>query len=426
MMFKRNVVIYSAIFLSLCQIAAPGFAATVELDNKIVPRFGSDGDNFGYSVAVYGATAIVGSYSDDAVGRYSGSAYIINMTDGSQIAKLTGSDTAANDVFGVSVAISENTAIIGSPADDDNGNASGSAYLFDVTTGEQVAKLTADDGSAGDQFGVSVDISGDTAIVSGHTDDDNGEDSGSAYLFDVTTGEQIAKLTASDAAAGDNFGYSVATSDTTAIVGSFSDGDNGAHSGSAYLFDVATGEQIAKLTADDGEVGDQFGISVAISDTTAIVGSISATGNVGNSGAVYLFDVTTGEQISKLTASDGVSGDGFGRSIAISGNIALVGSSTDEDDNGNQSGSVYVFDIMTGTQLAKLTASDGAEGDYFGVSVAISGTSAIIGTGSDSAYIYTLSGDYVPVAPVPLPAGMWLMITALGGLGIARRRAVSV
>jgi len=296
--------------------------------------------------------------------------------------KLTASDATVDDRFGVSVAISGNTALVGAVGDDDGGSASGSAYLFDVTTGNQIAKLTASDAALGDEFGVSVAISGNTALVGARFDDDGGIASGSAYLFDVTTGNQTARLTASDAALGDEFGVSVAISGNRALVGARFDDDGGSFSGSAYLFDVTTGNQIAKLTASDATAGDWFGSSVAISGNTALIGAVADDDRGSLSGSAYLFDVTTGNQIAKLTASDAAEGDVFGSSVAISGDTALVGAWGD-DDGGNNSGSVYLFDVTTGNQIAKLTASDAAGGDLFGFSVAISGNAALVGANGD-------------------------------------------
>jgi len=177
-----------------------------------------------------------------------------------QETKLTASDAAASDVFGRSVAISGNTALVGASGDDDDDDDtnSGSAYLFDITTGNQLFKLTASDAAALDFFGSSVAISGNTALVGAFGDDDGGSRSGSAYLFDITTGNQLFKLTASDAAAFDLFGKSVAISGNTALVGANGD-DAGPGSGSAYLFDITTGNQLAKLTASDAAALDFFG-----------------------------------------------------------------------------------------------------------------------------------------------------------------------
>ncbi|MCK4872461.1 MAG: SUMF1/EgtB/PvdO family nonheme iron enzyme [Phycisphaerales bacterium] len=373
---------------------------------KLLPSDGAEEDWFGDSVAIGATTAIVGARWDSDNGDDSGSAYLFDTTTGQQIAKVLASDGAAWDEFGDSVAISGATAIVGAYRDDDNGFDSGSAYLFDTATGQQIAKLLPTDGAASDGaeedfFGHSVAISGATAIVGAHGDDDNGSKSGSAYLFDATTGQQTAKLLPSDGAVDDQFGRSVAISGTTAIVGAFCDDDNGASSGSAYLFDTTTGQQVAKLLASDGAAYDCFGYSVAISGTTAIVGAYMDD-NGGNSGSAYLFDTTTGQQFAKLLPSDGAAYDWFGHSVAISGTAAIVGACED-DDNGDYSGSAYLFDTTTGLQIAKLLANDGAEGDYFGHSVAINGTTAIVGAPLDGDNGFNSGSAYLFDTDIPTP-----------------------
>ena len=151
--------------------------------------------------------------------------------------KLTAPDAASGDIFGFSVAIDGTRALAGAYGDDDNGSRSGSAYLFDTTTGSLLQKLTAPDAASGDIFGFSVAIDGTRALAGAYGDDDNGSRSGSAYLFDTTTGSLLQKLTAPDAASDDFFGLSVAIDGTRALVGAHLDDDNGSRSGSAYLFE---------------------------------------------------------------------------------------------------------------------------------------------------------------------------------------------
>ncbi|MCH7849523.1 MAG: FG-GAP repeat protein, partial [Planctomycetes bacterium] len=270
------------------------------------------------------------------------SAYLFDTTTGRQIDKLLAEDGAAFDYFGFSVAISDITAIVGAIYDDDNGILSGSAYLFDTTTGRQLFKLLPEDGAAFDRFGISVGISGATAIVGAYGADPNGAPSRSAYLFDTATGRQIAKLLPNDDAGAGSFGRSVAISGATAIVGAIS--------GSAYLFDTTTGEQIDRLLPNDGAAGDHFGTSVGLSGTTAIVGAPRHDDYGPWSGSAYLFDTTTGRQVAKLLRNDGAAKDSFGWSVAISGapgkETAIVGAYED-DDNGTNSGSAYLFDASS-------------------------------------------------------------------------------
>ena len=189
--------------------------------------------------------------------------------------KLTAPDGSTNDLFGYSVALWDNTALIGSYFDDDNGINSGSAYLFDTTTGSLLRKFTAPDASTWDVFGSSVALWDNTALIGSWGDDDHGGDSGSAYLFDTTTGSLLQKFTAPDGSAHDRFGLSVALSNNTALIGSHWDDDKGRQSGSAYLFDTTTGSLLQKFTAPDGSADDYFGSSVALSNNTAQIGRAS-------------------------------------------------------------------------------------------------------------------------------------------------------
>ena len=357
---------------------------------KLLADDGEPGDNFGQSIAISGDTALIGAWGNDDNGAFSGSVYLFYTHTGQQVFNLLPSDGAADDRFGVSVAMSGATAIVGAYLDGDNGNNSGSAYLFDITTGQQLFKLLPSDGAADDLFGHSVAISGTLAIAGAYGDDIQ---AGSAYLFNASTGEQLFKLLPDDGEVIDRFGFSVAISGAVAIVGAYGDDDNGDWSGSAYLFDTATGQQIFKLLPNDGSAFDSFGFSVAISGNTAIVGAFddSKNGRFGV-GSAYLFDTTTGQQLFKLLANDGAAGDSFGRSVAISGNTAISGSGGN-DDNGDSSGSAYLFDVTTGQQLTKLLPNDGAQAGRFGDSVAIGGGTAIVGAHYDdnfsgSAYLF--------------------------------------
>ena len=384
---------------------------------KLLAEDGEQYDWFGISAAISGDTAIVGAYQDDDNGSQSGSAYLFNTTTGKQIIKLLPNDGAPGDKFGRSVAIRNSPgvkiAIVGALFDDDNGVDSGSAYLFDVTTGQQISKLLPNDGAADDRFGYSVAISGGTAIVGAVGDDDNGSWSGSAYLFDIGDPRnpvQIAKLLACDGSSSEFFGHSVAISSNTAIVGVWAHYHHGVDTGAVYVYDVATGTQMAELLADDGMYADAFGKSVAISGApgseTAIVGAIGDDDNGQWSGSAYLFDLSDPKnplQVAKLLPDDGTPGDQFGESVAISGTIGIVGADID-DENGESSGSAYLFDTVKGVQLAKLLPGDGAAGDRFGYRVAVSGPPgmeiAIVGAffdddngaSSGSAYLFD-AGD---------------------------------
>ena len=357
MWFKSSLTIPAVAAISFCLIGGtsttPVYADLGDQLFKLLADDGAEDDRFSHSVSISGKLAIVGAWRDDDNGPQSGSAYLFDTATGRQIAKLLPNDGAATDFFGRSVAISGATAIVGAYSDNDNGELSGSAYLFDTTTGRQVAKLLADDGAAFDRFGRSVAISGAIAIVGAYNDDDNGSDSGSAYLFDISDPAnpvQAAKLLPTDGATSDWFGFSVAISGTTALAGAYKNDDNGQSSGSAYLFDVSIPElplQIAKLLPNDGVSGDLFGYSVAISGAISIVGAYNDAHLGVPSGSAYLFDTFTGRQITKILPNDGATDDEFGFSVGITGSpgneTVIVGAHRD-DDNGSNSGSAYLFD----------------------------------------------------------------------------------
>ncbi len=263
----------------------------------------------------------------------------------------------------------------------------GASGAAQADIGDQLFKLLAEDGAGSDDFGDAVAISGRLAIVGARGDTDFGECSGSAYIFDTTTGQQLFKLLADDGAEHDHFGGSVAiggpAGNEIAVIGAALDDDNGDASGSVYLFDATTSQQLFKLLADDGAAEDQFGGCVAISGTTTIVTAYTDdNANGENAGAVYLFNTTTGQQLAKLLPEDGAADDLFGNRVAISGGIAIVAAIGD-DDNGEDSGSAYLFDVTDPSnpvQIAKLLLDDAdGEDDGFGSSVAISGTTAIVG-----------------------------------------------
>ena len=253
----------------------------------------------------------------------------------------------------------------------------------------QQAKLTAADAAANDSFGWSVAVSGSTAVVGAYGKNSN---TGAAYVFtrSGSTWSQRAKLPATGVAAGDYFGYSVAVSGSTVVVGAPATSPN---TGAAYVFtgSGSTWTQRAKLTATGGAPGDRFGYAVALSGSVAVIG---ATGSNSNTGAAYVFtgSGSTWTQQAKLTAADGAAGDYFGYAVALSGSTALVGAPGKSTSTG--AAYVYAGSGSSWPQQAELTAADARAGDKFGISVAIAGPTAVVGAplnnaGSGAAYVFT-------------------------------------
>jgi hypothetical protein len=379
---------------------------------KLLADDGAEGDQFGYSVAICGDTTVIGAHQDDDNGERSGSAYVFRF-DGShwvQEARLLPADGAPYDFFGYFVAISNDTAVIGAYGDDDHGTDSGSAHVFQFDGANWLpqAKLLAGDGAEGDYFGRCLAIDGDAAVIGAPWDDDQGSKSGSAYVFRFNGSEWVeeAKLLPGDGAAGDYFGRYTGISGETIVVGAYGDDDYGSGSGSAYVFqyDGSSWTQVAKLLPGDGAASDHFGFSVAISGDIAVIGAYQDDESGSNSGSAYAFEKppegwTDMNESAKLAPSDGEALDEFGVAMALSGNTAVIGAYRD-GDNGTYSGSAYIFrfDGAVWHEEAKLLAHDGTEGDRLGRAVAIYGHTAVVGSyadddnGLDSGSVYAFHG----------------------------------
>ena len=396
------------------------------------------GSRFGWWVDVDADTAVVGaprlSLSSDNTDYQRGATYIyIRSGDAWSLQQmLVASDGACNDRFGYRVAVSGDTVIVSARYDDDLGNNSGSAYVYTrsgaVWSLQQ--KLTASDGAVNDQFGLSVQLAGDRAFVGTGRDsyDIDGDlieeiGAGSVYLFERSGGNwtESTKLHPDDATAGQNFGGNIAVSGDTLAISANNDNEVAAGAGAGYVFtrSGSSWNQQAKLTATDGLAGDSLGGSVAISGDTVILGAMNGIAGqiTGNKAYVFVRDSSTWTQQARLTPSSGNLdfGDFFGTS-ALFGDIAVIGADAD-DEMGESSGAAYVFTRSDGvwTESAKIFASDAQPNEWFGARLAMDGDTVLItaptsafvnGIGSGSAYVFdlnsgeTTTGSDVVVEPV--------------------------
>ena len=371
-------------------VVTPVLGQVVHEQQKLLAEDGQLGDNFGWAIAEDNGIIAIGAKLDDDSASQAGSAYLFNTSNGNQILKLLPNDGARAEQFGASIDIQDDIVAVGAIWDDDNGLAAGSAYLFDVKTGAQLHKLLPNDGSFADNFGNSISI--DNGIVAVGASSSNVH--GAVYLFDIATGTQLAKITPNDGANSDIFGWSVDLQDGILAVGSHLHDGAGTDAGAVYLFDATSFEQLAKIVPDDTSPGEMFGGSIAMDDGVLAVGARRDNDNGMWSGSAYLFDVHTGAQFAKLLAHDGQSDDYFGSRLAIKDGLVAVRAST--DDHGALSGAVYIFDAKTGEQIIKLLPSDGAESDRFGSSLALNGNTVVVGAYHDdnsegSVYVFNIS-----------------------------------
>lgn len=414
---------------SLCAgvMAQEAVMCTVNESSKLLASDGDAIDGFGFSVAIDGDAAIVGAWSDEALGVLSGSAYMLRFDGASWVEeqKINASDGNAWARFGHAVAIDGDVALIGSVHDEDPcpGSefcAAGSAYVFryDGESWIEEQKLLPADLDAADEFGFAVALSGDIAVISKAGDDEacgvDGCNGGAAYVFryDAGTGTwvQEQKLIDSHANPQDRFGYSLAIAGDHILVGERWDDDLGSNSGAVHVFRYEAGAWIEhqKLTASDGHLGADFGQSVRASGDVAVIGSARDDDACPGdpqclSGSAYVFARDEGgmwlEQ-QKLVGSDVAAGDQFGWSVDIDAATVVIGSRWDDeacpDDIECNSGAAYVytFDGKTWSQTQKLLASDPSPDDFFGADVSVCGTSVFVGcyldddNGSGSGSIY--------------------------------------
>lgn len=346
------------------------------IQTKYVANDGAIGDHAGYSVDVYGDKMIFGA-PNGGVNNH-GAAYIFDLNSGTELHKLTANvDSNGYDSLGFhSIGIYDNYAIVGARSLNNN---TGAAYIFDVSSGTKLHTLTDNNGSANYYFGEYVSIYGNNAIV--------GARKGiGAHIFNVTSGNLVRKLFPTPSSA-HPFPTLLPNGEDSRIVDIYDNyaivGDSRA---AAYIFNVSTGAQLHELIPLGWVNGGQFGNSVAINNTYAIVGEYF--GNTEHKGSAYVFDVSSGAQLHKLEASDGGSHNYFGASVAIYNNYVIVGAP------GSLQGSVYIFNASSGIEL-KIIDDPNTTADQFGNAVAISNKYAIIGARNIKIPVNLMGGVYV-------------------------------
>ncbi len=328
---------------------------------KLTPSDAAALDYFGHHVSLSGDCAVVGNVYDDDKGSDAGAVYIFvrNGTSWSQQAKLTASDGAAGDGFGGAVSLDGDTLVASAYGDDDKGSSAGAAYVFTRSGSlwsEQV-KLTASDGAAEDWFGLPVCLDGDTVVIGAYCDDDNGSSSGSAYVFAGAgaSWSEEAKLKPADGTHSEMFGYAASVSGDTAVLGKAQGNET-----SVYVFERtgSSWQEKPELVASDSPTNSRFGCSVSVCGTRAVVGA-DFFNSVPGVAYVFALDTAVQTEVFRLTCPDGGAGaDSFGSCTALSDDVVAVGSSW--------TGSVYLFE-WTPSADDSAGCNPGSAGSVYGV-----------------------------------------------------------
>jgi drug/metabolite transporter superfamily protein YnfA len=388
-------------------------------------------DQFGVAVAISGARVVVAGWWDD-VGKVNvGRAYVYDLAGSSPkvpVATLTNPTPAQFDYFGHAAAISGTRVVIGAPFDDTSATNAGSAYTFDLAgadPAEPVATLDTTGLAGFHNFGDAVAISGRYVVVgAAHAPfndpffDKGASSGGNTYVYDLASAAPtvpMLTLTNPSPAAYDFFGWSLAVAGTTLVIGARNDSTGAQYAGSVYVYDLASPTPAAivmTLTNPTPASGERFGYSVAMSGTRLVVGAAEAYQGASSVGSVYVFDLAGAAPtvpIATLTNPGPASGDYFGSTVAIDNTRVIVGAFFD-DTGSSDAGSAYVYDLASATPtvpMFTLTNPTPENTDYFGYTVAISGTLALVGSPNDdtgmtnrgSVYVYDLAGTR-PAVPI--------------------------
>gem|GEM_PF-667718 len=390
--------------IAVSALDAPSESKLTSLDAEALDEFGRTVDMSGNRIVV------AAPFSDEDAGSNAGSVYVFETNDAGalvQRAKLTATNGAPDGHFGIAIAILNDRIVVGSgrPA---------AVSVFDLDDGgefSEVAKLAHPDGDGHHSFGASLGLTNNRIAVGALLDDESASNAGAVFIFEddgVGGFAQVAKLTASDATRGDNFGSSIGFADGVVVAGAPNHDSGGSGAGAGYVFHEGQGgfAEVAKLTASDAAQGDGFGRSVALSSERIVVGAAGDDDDGASSGSAYVFEsngVEGYDEVAKLTASDADASSLFGSAVDVSGDRIVVGASWKRDDAGVEIGGAYVFDAGDDgdfVEVANLTADDAAAHDHFGGSVTVSLDRVLVGASRDdhagsnsgSAYVF----DFAP------------------------------
>ncbi len=389
-------------------VASSGYAQCgLDETARLTATSPATGDQFGRCAVRFGDRLLIGAPGADGAGDSSGASFVF-CNDGTrwiEEQRLVAEDAAADDLFGSSVAIGEGVIIVGAPRTSMGKPASGAVYLFvfDGTQWQQLDKLGASDGSAGDLFGTSVALLGDTLIVGAPGRNGSTTDEGAAYVF-LYNGAQWTEsqvLDSSDANSGDRFGTTCVLSGSVAVIGApFNDVQGNSDAGAAYLFRLVSGawQQEQRLRALDGGTGDEFGSCVDLDGDKLIVGSPlhDATGSNAGAAYIYRFDGTSWTLSQKLLTTEPQADMRFGFSVAINGSRVIIGA----PGRNERRGALYAFEETPSNWelVSVMEPTDLQEGDAYGQQVWLHEASlvctAVTGDDSDGPWIPDCGAAY--------------------------------
>jgi hypothetical protein len=431
--YSSFALIAAAIGLTTAADAAP-----IDLGLGIVNP--NDSGQFGTGLSLSGGKALIGAPTDASTGSNSGRAYVYDSTSGTLLQTLENPTPGSNDQFGGAVSLSGNQALVGAQNDGLGGATSGAAYLFDVTTGA-LARTLSNPGlppNIGDNFGHSVALAGDRALVSAIGDDRGASNAGAAYLFNASTGTVLQTFLNPTAQSGDNFGFDLALFGDRALISTINDDTAALNAGAAYLFDTTNGGLLHTFLNPTPELNnvfgnnDNFGFSVALSSTRIAIGAPNENVNGFHNGAVYLYDLATFDLLDTLLipTPNSDTEEFLGNDVALSDGYVLSGAPFRNFGpalSQKDLGAAFLFDAVNGDFLQEIDDIAQTGVDRFGWSVALDGGDALIAATSDLVGTIRRGQVFTYETPTTVPEpGAWLLLAGgLAGLTFMRRRSAT-
>lgn len=399
--------------VAVCLLASPFLvsvtygSSSTSVNSKIIssnvhhqtltsPNAQSGGD-FGYSVALSRDTVVIGAPDESASGySQAGHAYAFNVTTHALIQTFTSPDAQDEGWFGSSVALSGSTVVVGAYDESASGySGAGHTYTFNAMTGKLIQTFTSPNPQSGGGFGYSVALSGTTLLVGAPDETASGySDAGHAYTFNATTGSLIHSFTSPKAQAEGGFGSSLALTDSSLVVGASGESVSGySYAGHAYSFNTKTDAVIHTFTSPQAQYFGQFGSSVALSGNTVVIGAPTENASgYSFAGHAYSFNVKTGKLIYTFTSPNAQSEGYFGWSIALNSMTIVVGALSETASGFQQAGHAYSFNAKTGKLIEIFTSPKAQELGFFGASVALSSTTLVVGAPGETALGYEHAG----------------------------------
>lgn len=393
--------------------------------------------NFGTGLSLSGGKVLIGAPTDATTGTNSGRAYVYDSTSGALLQTFENPTPASNDQFGGAVSLSGNRALVGAQNDALGGSSSGAAYLFDVTSGTLIRTLPNPGPLPNlvDNFGHSVALAGNRALVSAIGDDRGASNAGAAYLFDTDTGAVLQTFLNPTPQSGDAFGFDVALFGNRALISTVSDDTAALNAGAVYLFDTTSGSLLHTFLNPTPELNnvfgnnDNFGFSVALSSTRIAIGAPNESVNGFHNGAVYLYDAATFDLLDTLLipTPNKDTEEFLGNDVALSDDYVLSGApfrNFGPAVSQKDIGAAFLFDALNGDFLQEIDDIAPTNSDRFGWSVALDGGDAAIAATTDlvgttpRGQVFT----YQAATTVPEPGTLLLVAGGFGGLSLVRRR----